>query len=237
MQFVIRFSFLLHLIFTFHDASAQRQGKNLPQFDFKKFYGGTMLGTTSTTYAYEINAANLGTDSIQQITLNSGPGISIQIPVFTWNPHPVINLRFAPSISFHETQFLYTYYSKGKLKTKSTRTQPTPLNFPLLLKLNTKRLNNFGAYAISGFSYSYDLAGQENVDQSLGDPIVKLKRHDFAYHVGGGFEFYLPYFRFAVELKLTNGINNLLIQDNTFFSSPLSSLRSKIWWFSITFEG
>ena len=123
------------------------------------------------------------------------------------------------------------------MKTKSTRTQPTLINFPLLIKLSTKRLTNFSAYALSGFSYSIDLASQKDVDQTLSEPIIKLKQHDYAYHVGGGFDFYMPYFKFGIDIKLTNGINNLLIQDNTFFSKPLSSLKSHIWWFSITFEG
>ena len=81
------------------------------------------------------------------------------------------------------------------------------------------------------------MASQEDVDQSISDPIVKLKKHDFAYHVGGGFDFFLPYFKFGIEIKLTNGIKNLLIQDDTFYSSPLESLKSQTWWFSITFEG
>ena len=196
-----------------------------------------MLGTNTTTYAYELNTKNLETDSILQISINKMPGAAIHIPVLSWNPHPVFNIRFVGSISFHETEFSYTYAQNGKSRVKTTRTQPTMLNFPLLIKLNTRRLNNFSAYAISGLSYSLDLASQKDVDQRLGEPIVKLKQHEYAYHVGGGFDFYLPYFKFGMEIKVSNGINNLLIQDNTFFSSPLSSLKSKTWWFSITFEG
>lgn len=176
-------------------------------------------------------------DSIEQITLNPMPGLGIHVPVISWNPHPVFNLRLVPSISFHETEFRYTYLSYGKLKQKSTRTQPTLLNFPLLIKLNTRRLNNFSAYALTGFCYSLDLASQQAVDQRPEDPIVKMKKHDFSYQVGAGFDFYLPYFKFGLDIKISNGINNLLIQDHTFFSQPLSGLRSQCWWFSLTFEG
>lgn len=196
-----------------------------------------MLGTTSTTYKYEINDAGLLHDSIQHIAFNRMPGLAIHVPVVSWNPHAVFNIRFVPSISFHETEVKYHYLKRGQLKEKITRTQPTVLNFPILLKLNTKRLNNFSAYAISGFSYSLDLASQEDVLQNSEDPILKLKRHDFAYQVGGGFDFYLAYFKFGIDIKLSNGITNLLIQDQSFFSNPLSSLKSQIWWFSLTFEG
>lgn len=231
------FVITLLLIFAVCSAYSQRHGKNYPLFEFKEFHGGTMLGVTSTTYSYQLNTANFSKDSIQHIALNRMPGLSIHIPIVEWNPNPTFNLVTSLSISFHETEFVYQYISQNKLKTKSTRTQPTLLNFPLFIKLSTKRLTNFAAYSIGGFSYSYDLASQNKVDQSLGDPIVKLKKNDFAFHVGGGFEFYQPYFRLGLELKLSHGINNLLIQDDTFFSSPLTSLKSKIWWFSITFEG
>lgn len=206
-------------------------------FEHRKFFFGTMLGINTTTYNYQLNTDKISTDSIKRISINSQPGFAIHLPVFSYNPIPVLGFRTVPSISFHETEFVYTYVQKDKLKTKSTRTQPTLINLPLLVKLSTKRLNNFSAYAISGFSYSIDLASQKDVDQTLSEPIIKLKQHDYAYHVGGGFDFYMPYFKFGVDIKLTNGINNLLIQDNTFFAKPLSSLKSHIWWFSITFEG
>ncbi len=216
---------------------SQRNGKNYPHFEYKDFHFGAMLGTTSTSYRYEINDAGLLQDSILFMQFNQMPGLAIHVPVISWNPHAVFNIRFVPSISFHETEISYQYTNRGKLKEKITRTQPTVLNFPLLLKLNTKRLNNFSAYAISGFSYSLDLASQEGVLQNSEDPILKLKKHDFAYQVGGGFDFYLEYFKFGIDIKLSNGISNLLIQDNTFYSNPLNSLKSQIWWFSLTFEG
>ncbi len=237
MQKHVRTFFLGSLVIFHGFVYSQRNGKNYPQFEYKDFHFGAMLGTTSTTYKYEINDAGLLQDSIQHMQFNRMPGFAIHVPVISWNPHAVFNVRFVPSISFHETEIRYQYLNRGKLKEKVTRTQPTVLNFPLLLKLNTKRLNNFSAYAISGFSYSLDLASQDGVLQNSEDPILKLKRHDFGYQVGGGFDFYLEYFKFGIDIKLSNGITNLLIQDNTFFSNPLSSLKSQIWWFSLTFEG
>jgi hypothetical protein len=216
---------------------SQRYGKNIPDFEHRKFHFGTALGGTSTTYNYELKTSFTEFDSVYQININAGPGFAIQLPLISWNIHSTFHLRTIPSLTFHDTEFLYSFWRNGERETKSTRTQPTLLNFPLLLKLNTKRINNFAAYAITGASYSYDLASQDDVDQSLSDPIIKLKRHDFAYHVGGGFDFYLPYFKFGIEIKLSNGMRNLLIQDDTFFSAPLQSLKSQVWWFSITFEG
>ena len=215
----------------------QRYGKNLPGFQYRDWHFGTMLGTNTTSYNYKLKPDSYLQDSITNIQIQKRPGFAIHIPVVSFNAHETFHVRFIPSISFHESVFRYTYINKGRFEEKSTRVEPTNLNFPLLIKFNTKRINNFSAYALGGAGYSLDLASQKDVEQNILDPIIKLKQHDFTYHVGGGFDFYLPYFKFGFEIKTTGGINNLLIQDDTFFASPLESLRSRMWWFSITFEG
>ena len=66
---------------------------------------------------------------------------------------------------------------------------------------------------------------------------MKIKRHDFAYEVGGGFDFFLEYFKFGIELKLSTGLRDLNVYDHSFYNEPITNLRSKVWWESITFEG
>ena len=69
------------------------------------------------------------------------------------------------------------------------------------------------------------------------DQIVKLQRDDFFYELGAGAEFYLEYFKFAIEGKLSIGTKNLLIKDNTIYSNSIDKLNSKVFLISITFEG
>ena len=47
-----------------------------------------------------------------------------------------------------------------------------------------------------------DMASNKDVDNetaALGDQIVKLKKTDFGIEVGGGFDFFLEYFKLGVE--------------------------------------
>ena len=116
--------------------------------------------------------------------------------------------------------------------------ESTYLEFPLLLKLRSDRINNFAVYLIAGGKYSMDMASQKDVNQAIDDEIViKLRRTDHSAEIGGGVDMFLPYFKFGLELKLGVGIPNLLIDDNTRFSSPIESLRSKTYMFTFTFEG
>ena len=142
-----------------------------------------------------------------------------------------------PGFSFQERAFRYTQKNGSKESTETIRLESVNLDFPLMLKLRTKRINNFAAYALAGGQYSLDLSSQSKVATMPGDLIMKMKRHDFSTVFGGGFDFFMPYFKFAIQLKIINGQKDLLIQEGTFFTAPLTSLKSKIWQFSITFEG
>jgi hypothetical protein len=55
--------------------------------------------------------------------------------------------------------------------------------------------------------------------------------------LGGGVEFFAPYFKFGMEIKYSHGLINSFIQDGTPVSSPIEKLYNKVWWFSIIFEG
>jgi hypothetical protein len=66
---------------------------------------------------------------------------------------------------------------------------------------------------------------------------VKAERNDFAVEFGGGFDFFLTYFKFGIDLRMAVGVPNLLVPENTQFSNPLESLRSRTFMVTLTFEG
>ena len=122
--------------------------------------------------------------------------------------------------------------------------ESTFLIFPLELKLQSKRLDNFGAYVIIGGGYTLDLAskkkgggGSSGGGANQLDDAVKLVRDDFFYSGGLGVDFYLLYFKLGLELKVLNGTKNLLQFQNNIFSKSIDKVNSKMVIFSITFEG
>jgi hypothetical protein len=220
-------------------------GKNYPTFDHKKFHFGFALGvnTADFNYKYKLDSTNI--DSVVSIDVKKQAGFNLGI-VSSWDINPLIHLRFVPSLSFQERVFTYTYKNPDYYKdtennekyiNRVSRLGSTTLDFPLMLKLRTKRINNFAAYFLTGIQYSIDLATQAKVKPDLSDPIMKMKQYDYSYQFGGGFDFFLEYFKFAIELKVSNGLKDVNIYDGTFFNNPITDLRTRVWWFSITFEG
>ncbi len=212
-------------------------GSNYPSFDRKKLHFGFSLAVNTSDFRYTRALDFPNKDSIVSISVRKQPGFTLAV-VTSWNIHETLHLRLYPvQLSFQERLFTYQHIINGELKTRETRLESTTLDFPIMLKLRTKRINNFAAYGITGLQYSLDLASQKDVTQSLSDPIMKVRQHDYAYQVGGGFDFFLPYFKFSIEIKLANGFRNLHIPDDTFFTSPYNSIYSKVWIFAIHFEG
>ncbi|MFN5910497.1 MAG: porin family protein, partial [Bacteroidota bacterium] len=125
----------------------------------------------------------------------------------------------------------------GKDILNQERINSTNLDFPLMFQFRTMRVNNFAAYVLAGGQYSLDLQSQEEASQNYIDPFIKIRKHDVHGQVGGGLEFFAPYFKFGMELKFSHGFINSFIQDNTDVSDPIDRLYNRVWWVSFIFEG
>ncbi len=220
-------------------ASAQEASErgNLSNYYNEKLHFGFTIGVNRTNFIIQ-NAQHFERfDSLKWIHSTPKTGFNLGI-VSELALHKYVTLRFIPNLSFAERNLEFYFEGVDTLVRKKT-IESTFLNFPLDLKLRSKRVGNFGAYIIAGWSYSLDLASKRKTQTST-DPneqIVKLKRDDFGYEVGAGAEFYLQYFKFAIEAKLSMGTKNLLIKDNTVYSNSIDKLNSKVFLISLTFEG
>lgn len=228
------------IVLSFSSAFAQKEKpQNLPRFDGRRYHFGFMLSFNSATFYMKYNNLYSYGDSIVNILLDRQPGFNLNI-VGSWNPTPLINIRFTPGLSFEERQLTYSVYTNDTLNTQYLKKiESTYLVFPFYLKLRTARINNFAAYGIGGAYYGLDMANNKDLENngSLQQLTVQTKKSDWGYSAGGGFDFFLQYFKFGIELKYNVGMKNILKQDGTFFASPLESIRTGSWVFSLTFEG
>jgi len=110
------------------------------------------------------------------------------------------------------------------------------LDFPLTFVFRTKRFNNFAAYALFGGQYSIDLQSQQDASQNYIDPFIKLNRYDIHGQLGGGIDFYAPFFKFSIEIKYSHSVQSTFIQDYSPVAKPIDALYNKGWWFSIIFQ-
>lgn len=214
--------------------------KNYRKFDRKVMHFGFMLGVNTSDFSTEYKPNMLAEYDVYSITNKSQPGFQLGLisSLKLWTP--LLRLRFIPSLSFQERVLFYTVSSDDPLKEfeeVDERVGSTNIDFPLLLKFRTARYNNFAAYIIGGAQYTLDLQTKQDNSQKFGDPFIKLFRDDFQAQIGAGVDFFLPFFKFGIEIKYSHGLKNALIQDDTRLSKPIEALYNRVWWISLTFEG
>lgn len=240
---MMKWKFLIMVLFFVSLSSYGQRSevtKNYRNFDRKWVHFGFMLGFNTADFSTRY-AGNLASEEdLLSITNKSQPGFQLGIISSMKLGVPYIRLRFIPSLSFQERVLTYTYFDESfstGFREHEERVGSTNLDFPLLLKFRTMRYNNFASYIITGAQYTLDLQSREFSTQSPANPFLKIKRDDYQGQIGVGFDFFLPYFKFGIELKFSHGFSDTMIQDNTFLTRPIDKLYNRIWWFSFTFEG
>ncbi len=208
---------------------------NLPKYDKQKIHFGFTLGLNSSNFKVQKVSDFKTRDSIYSIEPQSVMGLNLGI-VSNLRLGEYFDLRFIPALSFAQRNLEYTFQYPGTTGDFVTKNiESSYLEFPFDLKFKSKRINNYRVYVLAGVRYSIDMVSQAKIKNKDKD-IVRLERHDYGYEIGMGFDFYMTYFKFSPELKMFNGMNNLLVEENTPYSNPLEGLKSKIFLISFTFE-
>lgn len=220
-----RYLYIALLLLAAYTSSAQRVLlKNLTTFDDKRLHFGFTLGINATDFVlsyYDRMGDNSAytqyipevvgkvpistTTKVRADVAKLTPGFTVGI-VTNLRVSESFDLRFLPGMSFGERKLVYNIpiadtYSNGKgyYSIKSTF-----LDFPLLLKYKSRKMNNQRPYIIGGGAVRIDISksGQED--------LVRLKPFDTYVETGIGWDSYLQFFRLSTELKFSFGLNNVL---------------------------
>lgn len=229
------------LISSFSLLAQKEKPKNYRRFDEKLIHFGFMLGGNTADFMMFPVVDAYQKFGLKSLANQAGPGGQIGIVSTLKVGTPVVRLRFVPTLSFQERLIKYQFEGDTPALDddffNEERLNSTNLDFPLMFQFRTLRLNNFAAYALLGGQYTLDLQSQQDASQDFLDPFLKIKKHDFQGQIGGGIEFFAPYFKFGMEIKYSHGFQNTLIKDGTFISDPIDRLYNRVWWFSLIFEG
>lgn len=217
----------------------EKKVENLPLFSQKRIHFGFTLGINSAGFTLDRKPINFNSDSLKTMSVDNQTGFNLGI-VSALHFNEFFSLRFIPTLTFAQRNIEYTFFNRiqGNTYTVIKPIESTYIELPMLLKYRSKRLNNFAAYLVGGGKYVLDLASKEDVDNALEDEIlVKQKSSFFAYEVGIGTDFFLPYFKFSIEGKMSYGLQNMIVKDQTIFSDPIERLKPKMFILSLHFEG
>ncbi|MBN2633729.1 MAG: PorT family protein [Bacteroidales bacterium] len=219
------------------DLSGQKQKpKNKSWYDDKFLHFGFSLGFNTMDFLITPSQEYMNVDSLYPEVSILNPGINIQI-VTDLHPADHWDIRFLPGVSFGQRNV--RYYKNKVLYNGLQRIESSFIEFPVLIKYKGDRLNNVRPYVVSGLNFRYDLAAKKEYDEEK--PVyLRLKRPDLYYEAGAGLDFYLPYFKLSVELKMSTGIRDMLVREpasgQELYVNAIDKMRSQIWVLAFHFE-
>ena len=130
------------------------------------------------------------------------------------------DLRFEPGLSFTTRTLNYpeSYTTPTDDFTSTSNSErivkSTYVYLPLLLKVSTKRVNNFKPYLLAGVSAALNLSGNEkSIDDNSAGKFRMTGNPNFM-ELGFGIDFYLPYFKFSPSIRGVFGQGDELVRDN-----------------------
>ena len=211
-----------------------KKPQNLPRYDFKKIHFGFTLGINSLNFNINKNNNFLNNDTLLSMLSEDQKGFNLGI-VSNLRLGKYTDLRFIPTLVFGERILNYSFNDQSNLPLQEKRIESTMIDFPFSLKYKSERYNNFRTYVMCGIKYSLDIASQSEIDDE-GQELVKLNNHDLMIEGGFGIDFYLQYFKFSPQIKLSHGIINILAKDSTLYTETIKNLKTSSWMISFTFE-
>jgi hypothetical protein len=234
---------LIFLIFQVIISAQKQQPQNLPNLDKKWLHFGFTVGTNLMDFTiqkadnfFDVNEFN----QIYAIENQSDVGFHLG-PVSNLRFSDYFHLRLLIDLSFGQRNLKYwtiadTMAVNPIISTHTMKLSSAYIEFPLLLKYKSMRLNNISPYLLTGLNPKIDLAAQKKIKEDE-LPKLKLEKFDIACEIGGGIDFYLPYFRLSTELKYSVGLRNMIVPDGTQYSDAIKKMNSRIWMISFHFEG
>lgn len=213
---------------------------NLGQFDRRLLHYGIQVGYTQSKFDLHFNEDPGLRETMQGTTSYYAPGFHIAVVgdmrVGSW-----INLRLLPGVTLVTREISYSweqgYLTTHHLAERSRNVESVYGDIPLELKFRSVRYGNFRPYVTAGASYGFDFASLRKNRNETNQSIIRLQSSDLRYTMGVGFDVFLRYVKFAIELKMNFGLLDLKVPDPDIYIRTYDDLRTRTFMLSFTFEG
>jgi len=236
----VRFSFLAIALFLFHVSSSAQRAGNLGSFDSRQLHYGIQIGLTQSKFDLQLNEDAALRDTMQGVTSYYVPGFHIAV-IGDLKLGEFFNLRLLPGVTIITRNLTYSwengYLATHRLAEQERIAESVYGDLPIELKFRAKRYGNFRPYITAGGSYGFDFASLRKNRNRNNESILRLQANDLRYTMGLGFDFFLRYVKFAIELKMNFGLLDLEVPDPEIYVRSMDQMKSRTVMISFTFEG
>ena len=194
---------------------------NNENFDKPQLSWGYYLGMNNYDYNFDYISDTYDIQTEKSFGFNVGLIGNFRISDF-------FDIRFEPGLVMSNRNLIFNPAQFGEVEFNQNlhlrEIKSTYIHFPILLKISSKRVNNFKPYLLAGVSTALNLSSKENNvdDNSLGQ--FRTKKNVFFYELGFGIDLYLEWFKFSPSIRGVFAFSDEHVDDN----DPLSPWTSNI---------
>lgn len=234
------FPLFILLLFCAHTLMAQRHPSHLGTFDERKLHYGIQVGYTQSKFDLHYSAKEELRQTILGTTSYYSPGFHINV-IGDLRLNDYFNFRLLPGITLVSRDMSFVWsdeYTSTHWKYDTRRTVESVYGeLPFEFKFRAQRYADFRPYLTAGGSWGFDFASLRKNQNNNDESIIRLNPYDLRYTMGVGFDFFLHYVKFAIELKMAFGLLDLRVEDNDLYTLSTTDLKSRTFMLSFTFEG
>lgn len=233
---------VLAFLLTFQDVSAQLFTKekvaNNPDPKDETFLSwGYFIGFNQYDFNFDYNR------DLKDIQVNKSGGFHLGL-IGDMRINQYLNLRLEPGVFFTTRNLVYdeSYFAAMDDVNNSDllrEVKSTYVHLPLLLKISTKRINNFKPFIIGGFSTALNLSSNQDNPNDNSSGEFRMSKNTYFYEIGFGIDMYLLHFKFTPSVRGIFAINDEMVRDadpNSPWTGNVSKMQTRGLFINFTFQ-
>lgn len=210
------------------------QGRGTTDYKFLRW--GYFLGINTYDFNFDYN------EELPDIFVERSPGFSVGL-IGNMRINSFIDLRLEPGLFITTRNLFYNPdYFEGidfKESDLTREVKSTYIHIPLLVKISTKRVNNFKPFIVGGFSTALNLSSNENNPDDNSKGQFRTTSSPLFYELGFGIDFYLYNFKFTPSIRGLFGLGDELVRDdnpNSPWTSNIAKMQTRGVFVNFTFQ-
>ncbi len=203
---------------------------NLENVDKALLNWGYFLGFNQ--YDFKFNYRN----DLDDVLINKSLGFNVGL-IGEMRINEFLDLRFEPGLFYTQRTLGFPGFTTENEAIREVKS--TYINFPLLLKVGTRRFGNWKPFLIGGVSASLNLGSNEDALDDNSSGTFRMKHNVYNYEMGFGIEFYTEYFKFSPSIRGVFAMTDELVPDNdpnSLWTGNLEAIRTRGIFVNLTFE-
>lgn len=154
-----------------------------------------------------------------------------------------LNLRLEPGVFFTTRNLTYdeSYFAGTDFNDTDLQREvkSTYVHIPLLLKVSTKRINNFKPFIIGGISTALNLSSNQDNPNDNSSGEFRMTKSTYFYEIGFGIDMYLLHFKFTPSVRGIFALNDEMVRDadpNSPWTGNVSKMQTRGLFINFTFQ-